>query len=270
MPRRRDFLGPPTGQALGVWRSGVPFVTLVIATRVRIRLRDAIEEIRACSGVPVVPARERAPPAAHPERPPLGLRSFVGSSRVRASSPRRDSHGHRRSRRSLPCDFLARSHQRSCRYAFGGEIFGQRERGLGLLFAVPSRTARNLGRETRTLNWHFLGSRDMFCPEVHSPQIRPSPASPPPAGGRPLPRRPPDGSPRGGCRPSTGSRGSGSRYTESSRSNSSAEPGSTPLETMRSDDSKPFRRAVVPSLIGSRASRDWGRDCRAASFSVME
>jgi hypothetical protein len=40
----------------------------------------------------------------HPNGSPLGLRSLVGSSRVREYSPRRDSHGHGRPSLGAPCE----------------------------------------------------------------------------------------------------------------------------------------------------------------------
>jgi hypothetical protein len=104
VPRRRGFpalrRGRPMFRGVAFRRSRPP------STRcARWRQPDAVEEIRVCSGDPVIsPSWRRALPVCHPSGSPLGLRSLVGSSRVREYSPRRDSHAPGRPSRGKPCE----------------------------------------------------------------------------------------------------------------------------------------------------------------------
>jgi len=114
---------------------------LVTPASVRARLPEAIEKVRARSCDPVF-SQKGAGPTDHfartaSSRSPLVLWKLPGPSKLPAP------------RFAKPTDFLvecrptillARSHRRRLPYALGGETFGRRERGLGLLFAAASRT----------------------------------------------------------------------------------------------------------------------------------
>lgn len=105
LPRRRGIPGPPTGQAHEVGRSGPPALA---SSREVVRVDDGRMLSRRSGLAPVTRSslqnREGPHRSCRPNGSPLGLRSSVGSSRVREYSPHRGSHGHGRPSLGVPCE----------------------------------------------------------------------------------------------------------------------------------------------------------------------